>query len=83
MLREIIIKILKFFGLIDNSGDNDYKSEETIYALKPIMTDYEKKFYDILKELDDNYIIIPQLNLASVVRKINNNRYYNYMYARL
>lgn len=83
MFREIIIKILNLFGLIDNSDDNDYKSEETIYALKPIMTDYENKFYDMLKELDDDYIIIPQLNLASVVRKINNNRYYNELFRNI
>lgn len=82
MIRKIIIKILEFLGLIDIKYDNN-KKEETIYKLKPIMTNYEMKFYNILKELENEYIIIPQLNLASVVKKINNNRYYSELFRNI
>ncbi|UKI26376.1 MAG: hypothetical protein L6V91_06120 [Bacilli bacterium] len=40
-------------------------------------------FYNILKELEDNYTIVPQLNLAAVVKKINNNRYYSELFRNI
>lgn len=41
------------------------------------MTDYEYKFYLILKELEKyNYKVIPQVNLATIVEKVNNKKYY-------
>ena len=43
----------------------------------------EYKFYQILKELEDKYIIIPQLNLAAIVRKINNNKYYSELFRNI
>lgn len=64
----IIYKILVFLGIIKETKPKD-KKEETIYVLKPLMTAYEYKFYQILKTLEDEYIIVPQLNLASIVKK--------------
>lgn len=79
MLKNLIIKILEFLGLL--SSDNALsEKEDTIYELKPIMSDYERKFYNILKDLDNDYVVVPQLNLASVVKKINNNRYYTELF---
>lgn len=82
MIRKLIIKILKFFGLISDDNVED-RREETIYVLKSIMTDYEKRFYNILKELENEYVIVPQLNLASVVKKINNNKYYSELFRNI
>lgn len=79
IIKKLIIKIMGFLGLIDFNNNK----EETIYQLKPIMTNYEKYFYDILKELNDEYVVIPQLNLASVVKKINNNRYYSELFRNI
>ena len=72
-------------GLIqqDTNSINYTKNEETIYTRKKLMTDYEYKFYNILKELQDNYTIVPQLNLAAVVKKINNNRYYSELFRNI
>ena len=47
------------------------------------MTAYEYKFYQILKTLEDEYIIVPQLNLASIVKKMNNNKYYNELFRNI
>ena len=77
----IIYKLLIFFGLIKE--ENEKQKEETIYIQKPIMTEYEYKFYQILKKLEDKYIIIPQLNLAAIVRKINNNKYYSELFRNI
>ena len=44
------------------------------------MTDYEYKFYLILKELEKyNYKVIPQVNLATIVKKVNNSITPNYL----
>ncbi len=84
-MMNVIYKILTFLGLIqqDANSINYTKNEETIYTRKKLMTDYEYKFYDILKELEDNYTIVPQLNLAAVVKKINNNRYYSELFRNI
>ena len=78
----IIYKILVFLGIIKETKSKDQK-EETIYVLKPLMTAYEYKFYQILKTLEDEYIIVPQLNLASIVKKMNNNKYYNELFRNI
>ena len=78
----IIYKILVFLGIIKETKSKD-KKEETIYMLKPLMTAYEYKFYQILKTLEDEYIIVPQLNLASIVKKMNNNKYYNELFRNI
>lgn len=81
---KIIYKILIFLGIIKEKPKKEIEiQEETIYISKPIMTDYEYKFYQMIKALENKYIIIPQLNLASVVKKINNNRYYNELFRNI
>ena len=82
MLKKIIYAILKFLGLIEEIEENKEK-EETIYKIKPIMTPYEYKFYEEIRELETDYIIIPQLNLASIVKKINNNKYYSELFRNI
>ena len=84
-MMNVIYKILTFLGLIqqDTNSINYTKNEETIYTRKKLMTDYEYKFYNILKELQDNYTIVLQLNLAAVVKKINNNRYYSELFRNI
>lgn len=84
-MMNVIYKILTFLGLIqqDTNSINYTKNEETIYTRKKLMTDYEYKFYNILKELEDNYTIVPQLNLVAVVKKINNNRYYSELFRNI
>lgn len=84
MIKKIIIKLLKLIGLIsDNDNKIERQKEETVYKIKPIMSEYEKKFYNILKELSNEYEIIPQLNLASVVLKVNNNKYYSDLFRNI
>lgn len=78
----IIYKILVFLGIIKETKPKA-KKEETTYVLKPLMTAYEYKFYQILKTLEDEYIIVPQLNLASIVKKMNNNKYYNELFRNI
>ena len=40
-----------------------------VYKYKKIMSDYEIIFLNKFKELNDKYIIIPQVNLATIIEK--------------
>ena len=80
-MREIIYRILVFLGLINEK--KEIIREETIYQKRNFMTNYEYKFYQNIKELEDEYQIVPQLNLAAVTKKINNNRYYSELFRNI
>lgn len=80
-MREIIYKILVFLGLINEK--KEIIREGTIYQKRNLMTNYEYKFYQNIKELEDEYQIVPQLNLAAVTKKINNNRYYSELFRNI
>ena len=82
IIENIIRKILMFFGIIKKK--EEILKEKTIYKKKNIMTDYEYKFYLILKELEKyNYKVIPQVNLATIVEKVNNKKYYTELFRNI
>lgn len=55
-----------------------------VYCVKPFMSNYEYNFYLILKNIEDVYSIVPQLNLASVIKKNNsNNKYHNELFRNI
>ena len=47
------------------------------------MTKTERDFYDKIKYLEPEYEVIPQVNLASIVSKENNNRYYTDLFRNI
>lgn len=59
--------------------------KENSYSKKSLMTKYERFFYDILIELKDelNIEIMPQVNLASIINKDNNNYYRNELFRNI
>lgn len=82
-----IIGILGIIYLLINNLKKDkiknLEKEKTVYKLKPIMTECERNFYNILKKLENEYTIIPQANLASFIEKKTNNRYYNDLFRNI
>lgn len=82
-----IIGILGIIYLLINNLKKDkiknLEKEKTVYKLKPIMTECERNFYNILKKLENEYTIIPQANLASFTEKKTNNRYYNDLFRNI
>lgn len=56
---------------------------KTIYKEKSLMTNKERYFYNILRELEPSYKIIPQVNLASVITKMNNKSYFNDLFRNI
>lgn len=82
IIENIIRKILILLGIIKK--EEEILKEKTIYKKKNIMTDYEYKFYLILKELEKyNYKVIPQVNLATIVEKVNNKKYYTELFRNI
>lgn len=85
MMKKILILILKFLGLYkDKIDDNPTPFKmKTNYEIKPLMTVYERRIYKILLKLGDEYKIIPQINLASIIKKKNNDYYYNDLFRNI
>ena len=67
MIQKIILWIKRLFGLIED----EEKSEINIYEIKEFMSTYELLFYEKIKDLENEYKIVPQVNLATIVKKIN------------
>lgn len=64
--------------------DNNTKNSNN-YKIKNIMTNYEKYFYDILIELEDELSvrIHPQVNLATILNKETNSYYINELFRNI
>lgn len=84
MIEKIINFILSLFGIKNNSDEIIEKTNTpTEYEKKPLMTIYERKMYNIIKKLENEYTIIPQLNLAAIINKKNNNKYYSELFRNI
>ena len=85
MIKKILIFIFRLLGIYDENNDviPTLAKDKTLYETKPFMTLYERKIYNILLKLGDNYKIIPQINLASIIRKKNNNHYYSDLFRNI
>lgn len=84
----VVITTISFLTrLIDNIlYNNNFKDEkklETIYKKKSIMTNAERCFYNKIRCLEPEYKVIPQVNLASIISKENNNRYYTDLFRNI
>lgn len=81
----IIYLIIKKFK---PKNKKNYKNQpsQTKYQSKQLMSEYEKYFYEILsKNLAQDYIIMPQVNLASIIEKIKDfpKQYQNELYRNI
>lgn len=57
--------------LQNNESDYFESKTESVYKKKRLLTNTELIFYNYLKKLEPEYIILPQINLASIIRKDN------------
>lgn len=69
MIKKIIDFIKKVLGI--ENVQQEEKEEVKIYEEKKFMTEYELDFYKKMLELNNEYNIIPQINLATIVQKRN------------
>ena len=69
-----------------NNSKNKNQSSQVKYQSKQLMSKYEKYFYEILsKNFAQEYIIMPQVNLASIIEKIKDfpKQYQNELYRNI
>ena len=91
-----IIVIVGLFGIVitvakvilsklnnNQSTNNQTSGTPTLYQKKRLMTPCEMDFYLKIKDLEQYYRIIPQLNLATIVNKITNTKYYNDLFRNI
>ena len=73
-LLNLLLKLL-FPGLYKNKKNKINTS--VTYHKKSFLTNYEKTFFTKLKEIEKygNYIVHPQINLATIVHKKSNQKY--------
>ena len=62
MLKKILLIILKVLGLYkdDTVTPTLVIKEQTVYEIKPFMTAYEKRMYNIFLKLGSEYKIVPR-----------------------
>lgn len=82
-IKKIIIDFLLFLGIISENDIENKQKKQTIYIKKKFMSACEEAFYNKIKELEIDYKIVPQLNLATITNKINNNRYHNDLFRNI
>ena len=65
--------------------DNNLQYMSGIYSRRKFMTDYERYFYNIFLELEQEFMIkvVPQVNLAAIVKKEVNNYYINELFRNI
>ncbi len=75
MLDELIDKIinwiLKILGITKAENEKQKNKTENEYKKTNLMTQTELFFYNKIQELEQEYKIIPQLNLGTIIEKQN------------
>lgn len=69
LIQKIINFILNLFGINNKRNEEIDKSinkKTNDYAKRSFMTSTEMIFYNKIQELNDEYIIIPQVNLGTI-----------------
>lgn len=87
----VLLFIYLFYLYFNINKDNELvikndKSTMKSYKIKRIMSSYEHMFYSVLvNNFSNDYIIVPQLNLASIVEKYKqfNKQYQNELYRNI
>ena len=93
-MNEIIDKIIELiieffrnlFNLSTTFNSNKHKTINNYqYQQKTFLTNYEKYFFQIFRDLEDELPIKihPQLNLNSVIDKISNTKYRNELFRNI
>ena len=80
-IKKIIRWIINFFD-IDISDSNSSPSPFNEYSKKEFLTKTEYDFYLKLLDLEPDYRVIPQVNLATIIKK-NNGGYINELFKNI
>ncbi len=81
LLIFIIVRYKKIINFSTKLKKNKVKNY--VYIEKNFMTKNELSFYYKIIELEKNYNIVPQVNLASIVQKVSNNHFQNELFRNI
>lgn len=84
-ILSILIIFVVFLLKSKNSLQHSKKQKEILYFKKPLVTEQEKYFFNILVNNFFDYYIIPQTNLASIINKKKefNKQWQNELYRNI
>lgn len=82
MLKEIIYKILLFFGFVSLENDDKEIKNNPIYICKNFLSNAEINFYNKISSLNNNYIIVPQVNLATIIHR-KDTKFHNELFRNI
>ena len=84
MIQKILDFIKKLFGIAPQKTTSTPTQKETVeksYEKKALLTATEIKFKNALeKALPNEYILYPQINLASIIKRIDEHKFQNELY---
>lgn len=72
LIQKIVDFILGLFGINtkhEENKDKNINNKVNNYIKRNFMTSTEMIFYNKIKELNDEYIVIPQINLGTIIEK--------------
>ena len=80
-------KNLKKLGKENNTVETidnfNYEKVKSNYISKPFMTNCEKEFYSKMSSLENEYKIVPQINLATIIDKKGYSKYHNELFRNI
>lgn len=84
-MKKIIQLILDFLAFLFPGLEDNVKTNEKHFIKKQYLTNSELTFYNKLIKLEElgDYKIVPQVNLATIISKISNNRYQSELYRNI
>lgn len=82
MLQAIINFLKKLLGIQEKQKKSTSKNTPIkCYELKPLLTYTEIKFKNAIENaLPGDYILYPQINLASIIKRTDDHKYQNELY---
>ena len=67
----LVCVAIVYYRLGFYKAQEEVKKETRIYVKKDFMTKAELQFYNKIIELESEYKIVPQINLATIIKKLN------------
>ena len=87
-MLQAIINFFKqlFIPQKGTTGQNTSNKQKKVknYRPKKLLTQTELKFFNAIKKaINENYILLPQINLASIIERTDEHKYQNELYRNI
>ena len=89
MLKKLINFLKKLFRIKSNdvpakNTNKGASAPEKQYEKKKLLTQTELKFYYAIKKyVPEEYTLLPQINLASIINRVDDHKYQNELYRNI